>query len=171
MPFKPILILLSAWILLMASAHAETMSPPSNTQPVMGEGVPAPTDDRPQSEDGPASNPAMPSGEPVLTGLLVDRTVTMIGKTFFQQFSQLRLDSVILSNTGLVINERPSARWGSIVWVAEGNRILFEATLPPRLSDVDEYAKAAVDQVEQMVLKRKVMQALQQDQDLADDEF
>ncbi|HSP57611.1 MAG TPA: CsgE family curli-type amyloid fiber assembly protein [Halomonas sp.] len=109
--------------------------------------------------------------EPGLSGVLVDRTITMIGKTFYRQFSQLSMESTILSNANLSIHERPSARWGSLVWVSEGNNIIFEATLSPRLSDVDQYAEAAIEQVEQMVIQRKVMDALQQNEDLADEEL
>ncbi|MEC9482597.1 MAG: CsgE family curli-type amyloid fiber assembly protein, partial [Halomonas sp.] len=149
---KPLVIgLLMMWL---GSAHADTHEP--GLDPAITNG------DRPESEDGPASESLDPEAEPALRGLLIDRTVTMIGKTFFQQFSQLRLDSPILSATSLTVYERPSARWGSIVWVTEGNRPLFQATLPPRLSEVDQYARAAVEQTEQLVLQRKVMQALQQ---------
>jgi|GEM_PF-534619 curli production assembly/transport component CsgE len=109
--------------------------------------------------------------EPGLNGVLVDRTITMIGKTFYRQFSQLSMESTILSNANLSIHERPSARWGSQVWVSEGNKIIFEATLSPRLSDVDQYAEAAVEQVEQLIIQRKVMDALQQNEDLADEEL
>ncbi|KXS38246.1 MAG: curli production assembly/transport component CsgE [Halomonadaceae bacterium T82-2] len=128
--------------------------------------------DAPESADGPATSQTLKPSEPSpLNGLVVDRTITMVGKTFYQQFSQRRLDSVVLNNTNLVIHERPSARWGSLVWVAEGNRILYRATLPPRLSDIDQYAQAAVEQVEDLVLRRKVMQALDRNGDLADDEW
>lgn len=109
--------------------------------------------------------------EPGMSGVLVDRTITMIGKTFYRQFSQLSMESTILSNANLSIHERPSARWGSLVWISEGTKIIFEATLSPRLSDVDQYAEAAVEQVEQMVIQRKVMDALQQNEDLADEEL
>lgn len=109
--------------------------------------------------------------EPGLSGVLVDRTITMIGKTFYRQFSQLSMESGILSNANLSIHERPSARWGSLIWISEGNKIIFEATLSPRLSDVDQYAEAAIEQVEQMVIQSKVMDALQKNEDLADEEL
>ncbi|WP_104203144.1 CsgE family curli-type amyloid fiber assembly protein [Billgrantia saliphila] len=110
-------------------------------------------------------------GEPGLAGVVVDRTITMMGKTFYRRFSQLSADSHILTRTTLSINERPDARWGSQVWVAENNRILFQATLPPRLSDIDRYAEAAVEQVEQLLVQRSIMEALESDPDLADEEI
>nr|WP_267964169.1 CsgE family curli-type amyloid fiber assembly protein [Halomonas sp. MCCC 1A11057] len=110
-------------------------------------------------------------GEPGLSGVIVDRTITMMGKTFYRRFSQLSSESHILSSTTLSVHERPDARWGSQVWVAENNRILFQAALPPRLSDIDRYAEAAVEQVEQLLVQRSIMQALESDPDLADEEI
>jgi curli production assembly/transport component CsgE len=106
-----------------------------------------------------------------LNGVMIDRTMTMIGKTFYRQFSQQRLDSPALRNTSLSIHERPSARWGSLIWITEGNNVLYEATLPPRLNDVDMYASAAVSSVSDQFLRRKVLEALRDDPDMADDEF
>ncbi|KAA0010923.1 hypothetical protein F0A17_15760 [Billgrantia pellis] len=110
-------------------------------------------------------------GEPGLSGVIVDRTITMMGKTFYRRFSQLSVESHILTRTTLSIHERPDARWGSQVWVAENNRILFQATLPPRLSDIDRYAEAAIEQVEQLLIQRSIMEALGSDPDLADEEI
>ncbi|MGQ4877915.1 CsgE family curli-type amyloid fiber assembly protein [Billgrantia sp. LNSP4103-1] len=110
-------------------------------------------------------------GEPGLSGVIVDRTITMMGKAFYRRFSQLVAESPLLSNVTLSVQERPDARWGSQVWVAENNRILFQATLPPRLSDIDRYAEAAVEQVEQLLVQRSIQQALEDDPDLADEEI
>lgn len=110
-------------------------------------------------------------GEPGLTGMIVDRTITMLGKTFYRRFTQLGSESQVLTSTTLSIHERPDARWGSQVWIAENNRIVFQATLPPRMSDIDRYAEAAVEQVEQMVIQRRILQALDSDPDLADEEI
>ncbi|WP_136065026.1 CsgE family curli-type amyloid fiber assembly protein [Modicisalibacter radicis] len=128
--------------------------------------------DTPEGKDGPVLDDSYkPHSSASLSGLLIDRTITMIGKTFFRQFSQRRLDSLLLSDVSLIVHERPSARWGSLIWIAEDNRILYQATLPPRLSDVDQYATAAVEQVEQLHLQRKIMQALENNGDLAGDEW
>ncbi|MGJ7456557.1 CsgE family curli-type amyloid fiber assembly protein [Halomonas sp. MA07-2] len=110
-------------------------------------------------------------GEPGISGVIVDRTITMTGKTFFRQFSQLSLDRPVIGNANLAIHERPSARWGSQIWITEGNRIIFEATMPPRLSEIDDYVEIAIEQVENLVIQRTIMQALENDPDLADEEI
>lgn len=110
-------------------------------------------------------------GEPGISGAIVDRTITMTGKTFFRKFSQLSLGRPIIGNANLAIHERPSARWGSQIWITEGNRIIFEATMPPRLSEIDNYVEIAIEQVEDLVIQRTIMQALEDDPDLADEEI
>lgn len=153
-------------VLLTATAWAQDASAP-DAQHIASE-----QNDAPEGEDGPKLDDSYkPHGSTSLSGLLMDRTVTMIGKTFFRQFSQKRLDSLVLSDISLTVHERPSARWGSLIWITEGNRILYQATLPPRLSDVNQYADAAVEQVEQLYLQRKIMQALDNNGDLAGDEW
>jgi len=110
-------------------------------------------------------------GEPGISGVVVDRTITMAGKTFFRQFSQLSLDNPIIGNANIAIHERPSARWGSQIWITEGNNIIFEATMPPRLSEIDDYVEAAIEQVEELLIRRTIIQALESDPDLADEEI
>jgi curli production assembly/transport component CsgE len=110
-------------------------------------------------------------GEPGIQGVIVDRTITMTGKTFFRQFSQLSLDRPVIANANLAIHERPSARWGSQVWITEGNRVIFEATMPPRLSDIDEYVDIAIEQVEELIIRQTILEALDSDPDLADEEI
>ncbi|WP_416137180.1 CsgE family curli-type amyloid fiber assembly protein [Halomonas sp. HK25] len=110
-------------------------------------------------------------GEPGISGVVVDRTITMAGKTFFRQFSQLSLDNPIIGNANIAIHERPSARWGSQIWITEGNNIIFEATMPPRLSEIDDYVEIAIEQVEELLIQRTIIQALESDPDLADEEI
>ncbi|MBS9404256.1 hypothetical protein KG088_11495 [Halomonas sp. TRM85114] len=110
-------------------------------------------------------------GEPGIQGVLIDRTVTMTGKTFFRQFGKLSLEHPVIREANLAIYERPSARWGSQIWIMLDNKVIFEATMPPRLSDIDQYVKVAIEQVEEMVIRETILQALDNDPDLADQEI
>lgn len=109
--------------------------------------------------------------EPGITGVLIDRTITMTGKTFFRQFSQLSLERPVIGDVNLTIHERPSARWGSQIWITQGNRVVFEATMPPRLSDIDAYVDVAIEQVEELIIRQTIIEALDNDPDLADEEI
>ncbi|MFQ3788643.1 CsgE family curli-type amyloid fiber assembly protein [Halomonas sp. A29] len=168
----PLAILLLA---LGSLALAETQAPGPNLPTVQEEPTtPQSSIEEERLEEGQAGEELSRQfrlGEPGLSGVIVDRTITMMGKTFYRRFSQLSVESHILSSTTLSVHERPDARWGSQVWVSENNRILFQATLPPRLSDIDRYAEAASEQVEQLLVQRSIMQALESDPDLADDEI
>ncbi|RCV90615.1 CsgE family curli-type amyloid fiber assembly protein [Billgrantia montanilacus] len=170
--FSYLLILL---ILPGYTALGQALPPAAEPSPAPGEEDPqAIIDDEEIMEEGEAEEELerqFSLAEPGLSGVLIDRTITMIGKTFYRQFSQLSLERPVLSNTTLSVHERPDARWGSQVWIAENNRILFQATLPPRLSEIDQYVQIAADQVEEMIIQRTIMQALDSDPDLADEEI
>ena len=76
-----------------------------------------------------------------------------------------------MADTNLSIHERPDARWGSQVWITENNTILFDTRLPPRLSDIEAYAEAAIEQVQTRIIQETITRALGNDPDLADDEI
>lgn len=110
-------------------------------------------------------------GEPGMSGVLIDRTITMTGKTFFRQFSQLSLARPVIAEANLTIYERPSARWGSQIWITLDNQVVFEATMPPRLSDVDDYVDVAIEQVEERIIRQTILEVLDDNPDLADEEI
>ena len=110
-------------------------------------------------------------GEPGLSGIVTDRTVTLQGREFYRQFTQKSLDSIIVSETSLSVHERPDARWGSQVWISRNNSILFQATLPPRISDIEAYAEAALEQVQRILVQDTIIRAIGNDPDLADEEI
>lgn len=110
-------------------------------------------------------------GEPGLSGIVTDRTITLLGREFYRQFTQKSLDSTIVSETSLSVHERPDARWGSQVWISRNNNILFQATLPPRISDIEAYAEAALEQVQRVLVQDAIIRAIGNDPDLADEEI
>lgn len=106
-----------------------------------------------------------------LSGLIVDRTMTMAGKTFYRAFSQLGMQDPILRRVVLTVHERPDPRWGSQVWITERNSVLFRSQLSPRISEADENARAALEAVQERVLSSRVSAALQSNKDLAEEEL
>ncbi len=73
------------------------------------------------SPDGPEIQ-GRSTGSSELTGIMVDRTITMAGKTFYRAFSQRAMDNVIIGNATITIQERlmldGAVRYGS--WKAAG---------------------------------------------------
>ncbi|PMR80785.1 CsgE family curli-type amyloid fiber assembly protein [Halomonas urumqiensis] len=159
--------------------EAEAASPLAGQQDVMPE---------PGATDGPSAqkepdieiNDADPQqalerqfqlDRPELSGLIVDRTMTMAGKTFYRTFSQLGMQDPILNRVVLTIHERPDPRWGSQVWITERNSVLFRSQLSPRINEADENARAALEAVQERVLSSRVSAALQSNKDLAEEEL
>lgn len=127
-------------------------------------------EEQPSSPDGPpVTQPNRLNNE--LGGVLVDRTISLAGKTFYDTFSQQRLNYPILSAVTLTVHERPSARWGSLIWISEGSRIHFRTTVSPRLAGIEDIAQQAIDIVRDRIIKQKLQQALQPSKDLAEDKF
>lgn len=109
--------------------------------------------------------------EPGLGGILVDRTVTIMGKTFYRDFSQLAMHSALLNRAILTFHERPDARWGSQLWITENRKVLFRTQLSPRLSAAEGLARDAIGIVEQRLLEQRLSSQLMPDQDLGKEEL
>lgn len=122
------------------------------------------------SADGPAFQ-RQPSNSSELTGVMVDRTITMAGKTFYRAFSQQSMGNRLIGNATLTINERPDARWGSQIWVMKGNRMYFRTQLSPRINEADRTAGEAVKIVEEALLRHQLTSALTSDKDLGKEEL
>lgn len=122
------------------------------------------------SPDGPEVQGSANGGSE-LTGVMVDRTITMAGKTFYRAFSQRAMDNLIIGNATITIKERPDARWGSQVWVMEGNRMYFRTQLSPRINEADRTAEEAVQTVERALIERQISASLSSDKDLGKEEI
>ncbi|MCD1585957.1 curli production assembly/transport protein CsgE [Halomonas sp. IOP_14] len=122
------------------------------------------------SPDGPGVQGSTNGGSE-LTGVMVDRTITMAGKTFYRAFSQRAMDNLIIGNATITIKERPDARWGSQVWVMEGNRMYFRTQLSPRINEADRTAEEAVQTVERALIERQISASLSSDKDLGKEEI
>lgn len=122
------------------------------------------------SPDGPEVQGSTYGGSE-LTGVMVDRTITMAGKTFYRAFSQRAMDNLIIGNATITINERPDARWGSQIWVMEGNQMYFRTQLSPRISEADRAAGEAVQTVEEALIRQQLASALNSDKDLGKEEL
>lgn len=109
--------------------------------------------------------------EPGLAGILVDRSVTIMGKTFYRHFSQLAMQHPLLSRTTLTFHERPDARWGSQLWITENRKVLFRTQLSPRLGDSEQLAREATSIVEQRLVEQHLSSQLIPDKDLGKEEL
>lgn len=106
-----------------------------------------------------------------ISGLIVDNTVTFIGRDFYDAFALAWLDQRVGDIGNLSINERPTARSGSRVWVESNGRSLFQVFLSPVRANIETTARKAAKSVARRVEELKIERLLFKNPDLAPDEL
>ena len=82
-----------------------------------------------------------------IDGLLIDLTITRIGHDFYRDYSTYWQFNFPDSNYTISLHERPSARWGSLIWVEYLSKELFRSFLRPNSSGIKGIAESAASQV------------------------
>ena len=84
------------------------------------------------------SNPCWPEEiENEISGFTQDSTITRAGHEFARYLSDYRNANFSTGNDyNLVVFERPSARWGSLIWVTSDNQDVYRRFLPPGRIDI-----------------------------------
>jgi curli production assembly/transport component CsgE len=108
--------------------------------------------------------------EDEMMGFIVDNTISHIGHSFYNAFSD-RLRATSRLDFNLVVRERPDARWGSLVTVEYEREVVFKRFLAPSTTQLTDEAAAAADQVRQLIVERKLQRLLQDTTDLERDEL
>ena len=108
-----------------------------------------------------------PAAELEVPGLIITRAVTSVGQKFCRDFSEHWTDNKI----NLIIVERPSARWGSIMTIRYNQDIVFQTIVSPVMRNYDSVITQAVASVQEEIQKRIINQALLQTGDLSSDEY
>lgn len=117
-----------------------------------------------------ALQPVRATEEDELLGFIVDDSISHIGHEFFYAFSE-RLRATSRLDFNLVVRERPSARWGSLVTVEYQQRVIYRRFLPPNTVDLKEVAVEAADLVKMQIIRHKLETQLQDTTDLERDEL
>jgi curli production assembly/transport component CsgE len=106
-----------------------------------------------------------------LGGVVTTDTVTLAGQDFYNWFAQA-WSAIPLSERYIVsVHERPSARYGSLVWVEFGQRRVFQAFLPIARANVRPVAENAAQVAFQNVMQSDLARLLFRDADMATDEL
>ena len=106
-----------------------------------------------------------------IKGVIVDNTVTIIGRRFYDAFSMIWLDYQVGGDENFSIHELPTATSGSKIWVEYNREKLYEVFLSPVMSNIKRSARAAAKAVADRYETRMVEKALFVNPDLAPDEF
>ncbi|WDY60111.1 curli production assembly/transport protein CsgE [Pseudomonas sp. PSKL.D1] len=110
------------------------------------------------------------AAEEEMMGFIVDNTISHIGHSFYNDFTD-RLRATSRLDFNLVVRERPDARWGSLVTVEYEREVLYRRFLPPNVTELKEEAVTAADSVKQQIIQRKLQRLLQDTTDLERDEL
>lgn len=105
-------------------------------------------------------------------GIVVDRTITHFGAEFVREFSAQWRVRPEVADTSITIVERPSARWGSVVYVEHERRAVARVFLyAGRSATLRPLAGAAAQYVARQVADERLASVLLRDPDLAPDEL
>src|SRR5690606_34849869 len=91
-----------------------------------------------------------------LGGVVVNRTVTVLGKDFYKYFATRWRQSDQSSRYSISIYERPSARFGSEIWVLYRQQRMFHTFLPPARDATRAISEVAVQQVLENITRREL---------------
>lgn len=102
------------------------------------------------------------------SGFLVDRTVTNFGAEFLRYFAEAWREQPGTADIDVTVLERPSARFGSLVWIEHDNRPIARAFLyAGRGAAIRPVAAATAEYVAKKLGDEALAGQLFQDPDLA----
>jgi curli production assembly/transport component CsgE len=104
-------------------------------------------------------------------GVVVNQTVTVAGQEFFQHFVAGWRDRDLSERYAISVSERPSARWGSQIWIEFAQRRIFQAPLPTARVGIRALSEQATEVVAQSVADMEVERLLFREPDLGPDEL
>lgn len=106
------------------------------------------------------------------SGFIVDRTITQFGAEFVRVFSQAWRSQPGTGELEVTIIERPTARFGSLVWIEHNQRPIARAFLyAGRSATIQPVAVAAADYVAKKLADEALAGLLFDDPDLAKEGF
>ncbi|NGM87958.1 hypothetical protein G5B35_11640 [Parapusillimonas sp. SGNA-6] len=106
-----------------------------------------------------------------LAGVVVNRTVTVLGQDFYQNFTALWRQKDISHRYSISIHERPSARFGSEIWVLFRQKRMFHTFLPPARAATKRVSAQAVELVYQNIADSEVERIMVKSPDLGPEEM
>lgn len=117
------------------------------------------------------SSPLLASDQEQELGVVVDQTITPIGKRFYQQFAYQRHYLYPDTPFSVSIYEQPSARSGSIITIKGADTQITRFVLSFASNWEDARVQGLVQSVENQVRRLKLLNALVDNPDLAKDGY
>jgi curli production assembly/transport component CsgE len=104
-------------------------------------------------------------------GIVTSQPITVAGHEFCRHFIAEWLDKPDSDRYTIALRERPSARWGTQVWVEFGPRRVLQVQLPPARTELKALGENAAESTYQAILDIERQRLFLRDADLAPDEF
>jgi curli production assembly/transport component CsgE len=104
-------------------------------------------------------------------GVVVNQTITVAGQNFYQCFVAFWRDKVMSDRYAISIHERPSARWGTQVWVEYAQKRVFQALLPSSIANIKALSEQAAEVAQQKVIDVEVDRLLFREAEFGPDEI
>jgi len=165
-------IVMGAFLLPLAAARADTPDAPARparpqaaaaAQPAPEAAAPDRTEETRRAVDRIFTDP--------LSGVVVNRTVTVLGRDFYQHFSTLWRQSPESLRYSISVHERPTARFGSEIWVQYRQQRIFHTFLPPARSATRAISEVAVQHVRENISRRELERLTTRNPDLGPEEL
>ena len=109
--------------------------------------------------------------EDPLTGIVINRTITVLGKDFYHYFVTAWRELDGKNTYTITVFERPSARFGSEVWVEYRRIRMFHLFMSPARQAARETGETAARTVYESITENEVQRALFKSPDLAEEEL
>ena len=106
-----------------------------------------------------------------LQGLVINRTITVLGWDFYRSFSEIWQALYPDSDDTITVIERPTAQFGSEIWISYLDQTVFHTYLSPARSRAREESKNAVGIVHDGIESINVQRRFVQDDDLGPEEM
>jgi curli production assembly/transport component CsgE len=104
-------------------------------------------------------------------GVVVNQTITVAGQNFYQCFVAFWRDREMSDRYAISIHERPSARWGTQVWIEYAQKRVFQAFLPSSIANIKALSEQAAEVAQQKVADVEVDRLLFREAEFGPDEI
>lgn len=94
--------------------------------------------------------------EDEISGFTTDNTITRVGHDFVRFLGDYRNTTFPKSKYNLSVYERPSARWGNLIWVEHNHRTVYRTFLSPSTSQINKVAEQAATEIHKTINQQKL---------------
>lgn len=103
-------------------------------------------------------------------GIVVNQSFTLGGQEFYRRFTDFWREKPDFEVYTLVVNERPSRRFGNRISVTFGQQVVFAGVLPVRVDGIRALALDGVEKAYATIISLNIKIAGERDVDMASDD-